>query len=97
MKHCQTGSACWGGLRPLVADSTGEREMWAVAPLQARGALAWLIRHRWAMTVLCENARLNIERMEYVGQGAAAAAERRWAFDGGAHSRRSVRNFWQGP
>ena len=43
----------------------------------ARGSLAWLLRRRWAMTALRENARLKLERLEYVGRGAVAAAERR--------------------
>ena len=50
------------------------------------------------MTALRENARLKLERMEYVGRGAAAAADRREAFTGAAAAaRRSACSFWQGP
>ena len=51
------------------------------------------------MTALRENARLKLERMEHVGQGAAAAADRRIArsTESGAVARRSACCFWQGP
>lgn len=45
----------------------------------AVGVLAWMLRRRWALTVLRENARLKLERLEFVGRGAAAAATRRVA------------------
>ena len=44
---------------------------------QAGGSLAWLLRRRWALTVLRDNARLKLDRLEYVGRGAMAAADRR--------------------
>ena len=43
----------------------------------AVGALAWMLRRRWALTALRENARLKLERLEFAGRGAAAAATRR--------------------
>ena len=45
----------------------------------AVGALAWMLRRRWAMTALRENARLKLERLELAGRGAAAAVSRRTA------------------
>ena len=44
---------------------------------EARGTIAWLLRRRWALTALRENARLKLERLEHAGRGAAAAAARR--------------------
>ena len=75
------------------------RDMQASRPLEARGALAWLLRRRIAMTALRENARLKINRVEFVGRGAAAAIDRRAvAFAGSeAAARRSACSFWQGP
>ena len=43
----------------------------------AKGVLAWLLRRRWAMTALRETARLKLDRLQYVGAGAAAAELRR--------------------
>ena len=43
----------------------------------AVGTLAWLLRRRWGITALRENARLKLERLTYVGRGAAVAASRR--------------------
>ena len=43
----------------------------------ARGALAWMLRRRWAMTAMREAARLKLDRLELVGTGAAAAHSRR--------------------
>ena len=45
----------------------------------AVGALAWMLRRRWALTALRENARLKLERLEFVGRGAEAAVTRRVA------------------
>ena len=39
--------------------------------------LAWLLRGRWGLTAIRENARLKLERLQYVGRGAAAASQRR--------------------
>ena len=48
-----------------------------------------------AMTAVRENACLKLERMEYVGRGAAVDAERRVAAagDGGTAARRAACNF----
>ena len=43
----------------------------------AAGTLAWLLRRRWALTAMRENARLKLDRLEHVGRGAVAAANRR--------------------
>jgi hypothetical protein len=43
----------------------------------AKGALAWMLRRRWAMTAVREAARLKLERLELVGRGAAEAIVRR--------------------
>ena len=50
-------------------------------PTLAQGVLAWLLRHRWGMAALRENARLKFggERLEYFRRGAAAAMARRHA------------------
>ena len=47
------------------------------SPAAAKGALAWLLRRRWGMCALRENARLLLARLTYVGRGAAAAVQRR--------------------
>ena len=44
---------------------------------EAKGVLAWLLRRRWGITALRENARLKLERLEFVGHGATAASARR--------------------
>ncbi len=51
------------------------REMGSTNALEARGVLAWLLRRRWAMVALRENACLKLERMEYVCAGAGQAAD----------------------
>jgi len=73
--------------------------MLATSPQEAIGVIAWMLRRRWAMTALRENARLKLERLEYVGRGAALAADRRAAVvgDQGAAARRAACRFWQGP
>ena len=43
----------------------------------AKGALAWMLRRRWALTALREVARLKLDRLELVGRGADAAFARR--------------------
>ena len=60
----------------------------------ARGALAWLLRRRWAMTAAREAARLTLARLELVRPGAAAARERRMqASSSAADARRE--SCWQ--
>ena len=53
----------------------------------AKGAIAWLLRRRWAFAALREAARLKIERLEHVGSGAAAAARRRSEAQAGFEAR----------
>ena len=77
----------WGEASPDVemllslAASTGAQRHWRSMGSSdddtARGVLAWMLRRRWGMAALRENARLKLERLEYVGRGAHAAAERR--------------------
>ena len=55
------------------------RQMGSNDPESAVGCLAWLLRRRWGLTALRECARLKLERLAYVGRGAAAADERRRA------------------
>ena len=68
------------------------RSMRAKKSDDAIGVMAWLSRRRWGMTALRENARLLLERLEYVGCGADAAARRRLgaAADVRARVRRSA-------
>ena len=51
------------------------------------------------MTALREAARLKLERLEFVGRGAAAAADRRAtaASFAALAARRAACSFWQGP
>ena len=97
----------WGEASPDVerllatfAKSGAERhwrDMGATNEQGAIGGLAWLLRRRWAMTALRENARLKLERMEMVGAGAGIAADRRaWAQET-ALARRGACRMWQGP
>ena len=53
------------------------RSMRCDDPAQAAGVLAWIFIRRWGLTALRENARLKLDRLEFVGRGAAAAALRR--------------------
>lgn len=56
-------------------------------PSSAIGSMAWLLRRRWGLTALRENARLKLGRLQYVGRGAAAASQRR-ALGSEAHAAR---------
>ena len=49
------------------------RRMKASNEKEAKGALAWLLRRRWGMMAIRENARLTLDRLAYAG------AERRGA------------------
>ena len=66
-------------LRALAAAGSlrHHQSMGAASPSEAHGALAWLIKRRWAMTAAREAARLTLARLEFVGRGAAAALRRR--------------------
>ena len=61
-------------------------------PLEARGVFVWMLRRRWGMIALRENARLLLQRLEHVGNGAAQAAMRRAdaAHDVTARARRAA-------
>ena len=89
------GSPAVDRLIGILAD-TGSRRHWRAMRSrnaeEAKGALAWLLRRRWALTALRENARLTLERLEFVGRGAAAAAARRntAAVGAGARARRAA-------
>ena len=50
------------------------RRMKASNEKEAKGALAWLLRRRWGMTALRENARLTLDRLQFVGVDTAADA-----------------------
>ena len=82
-----------------IGSTTHWRSMRLPGPAEAHGTLAWLLRRRWAMTAVRENARLKLERLEYVGAGAAAAADRRAASFASAACtvRRAACRFHQGP
>ena len=75
------------------------RGMQAESASNAQGVLAWMLRRRWGMTALREAARLKLERLEFVGPGSVAAADRRAAFatSASAASRRAACSFWRGP
>ena len=68
------------------------RSMRVAGPLEARGVLVWMLRRRWGMTALRENARLLLTRLGQVERGAAAAMTRREAAveDAAARARRAA-------
>ena len=53
------------------------RDMGSPDEAAAIGCLAWLLRRRWSMAALRENARLKLDRLAFVGRGAAQAVDRR--------------------
>ena len=65
------------GMLARVGSRRHWRSMQARSADEAQGALAWMLRRRWALTALRENERLKPERREFVGRGAAAAAAAR--------------------
>ena len=77
----------WGEASPCVHQllaimaRTGAQHHWRAMrcddPLTAVGIVAWLLKRRWGLTALREQARLKLARLEYVGRGAVAAAGRR--------------------
>ena len=99
----------WGEASPAVARLlslfayTGAQRHWrgmrCEDPVHAQGAIAWLLRRRWGLTALRENARLKLSRMEYVGRGAHAASVRRERADEAqaARTRASALAFARGP
>ena len=79
----------WGEASPVVSKllsamaHAGAQRHWRSMrcddPPQAVGVMAWLLRRRWGLTALRENARLKLDRLEFVGRGAVAATQRRTA------------------
>ena len=53
------------------------RDMGSPDEAAATGCLAWLLRRRLGLAALRENARLKLDRLAFVGRGAAHAADRR--------------------
>ncbi len=87
-----------------LAAATGARRHWqsmgSTDEAAACGTLAWLLRRRWGITALRENARLKLERLEFVGRGAITAMARRAvaASSMAARSRAAaVMSFTRGP
>jgi hypothetical protein len=75
-----------------------QRRMLARDAVEARAALLWLMRRRWGLTAVRENARLLLARLEHVGRGAVAAAQRRVvAEDTAARARRAACAGVRGP
>ena len=65
--------------------------MTATSEETARGALAWLLRRRWGLAAVRENARLLLGRLGHAGRGVEAAEARRAAADGpAARARRAA-------
>ena len=98
----------WGEASPDVhrllgvAAQSGARRhrigMNASCEAAAGGALAWLLKRRWAMTAVREAARLTLSRLEHVGKGAPAAAARRALAEGvAARARRAACRLVRGP
>ena len=87
------------GMLAHVGSRRHWRSMQARSADEAQGALAWMLRRRWALTALRENARLKLERLEFVGRGAAAAAARRLnaAVGNEARARRAACASHRGP
>ena len=77
----------WGEASPDTAKlltlmaQTGAQRHWrgmrCEDPVHATGIMAWLLRRRWGLTMLRKNARLKLDRLEYVGRGAVTATMRR--------------------
>ena len=77
----------WGEASPDVTQLLGHiaakgvlrhrRTMRARNEDEAKSALVWLLRRRWAMTAVRENVRLLLARLQYVGRGTGDALLRR--------------------
>ena len=74
------------------------RGMTAPSTDSARGALAWLLRRRWGLAAVRENARLLLARLGHAGRGVEAAEARREAANGAAaRARRAACSEARGP
>ena len=49
----------------------------SASPESAKAAIVCMLQRRWGMAALRANTRLLLERLGYIGRGAAAAASRR--------------------
>ena len=99
----------WGEASPATEElltalaTAGAERHWRAMrcpdPDAAVGPLAWMLRRRWALTALRENARLKLERLEFVGRGSAAAVSRRTAAQDqyAARARRAAVSMARGP
>ena len=77
---CGEGSPDTHALLSVLAQQGARqhwREMGCPGEDAARGCLACLLRRRWGLVALRENALLKLDRLCFVGRGAAASAERR--------------------
>ena len=63
------------------------RRMKARKEEEAIGALVWLLRRRWGMTAVRENARLTLDRLQYVGSNPRSKGEREFQAVANAESR----------
>ena len=55
------------------------RRMKAKKKEHAKGALAWLLRRRWGMMAIRENARLTLDRLSYAGATRGRANSQAWS------------------
>ena len=97
----------WGEATPHtaqlmgIAAEIGAQRHWRAMRARTKElafeSLHWLLRRRWGMTALRANARLVLERLEYVGAGNVAAGARRTAARANAAAaRRSAYWHYQG-
>lgn len=85
------GTAYCGSLRHRSA-------MRAREPIDANGVLSWLLRRRWGLAFWRANARLLLDRLAYVGRGAARAGARRaYAAEAAAAARRDAHWLFRRP
>ena len=63
------------------------RRMKARKEDEAIGALVWLLRRRWGITAIRENARLTLDRLQYVSSNPRSKGEREFQAVANAESR----------
>ena len=81
-------------LMHVLAEAGAEkhwRRMKARSAEEAKGAFAWLLRRRWGITALRENARLRLDRLQYLGAGARGGDQRAAASFANAERRSQAR------